>query len=459
MSNLKNKKGYRVERDSMGEMYVPEDALWGPQTQRAVENFPISSYRFPRSFIRAIGMVKFAAAKVNMKLGKLDGTIAEAIQAAAKEVMEGGRDDQFVVDIFQTGSGTSTNMNANEVVANLAGRAGQSVHPNDHVNMGQSSNDVIPTCMHIAAVEALENRLVPALEKLRQQLEQKARDFDHIVKIGRTHLQDATPVRLGQEFGGYAAMIEHGIRRLKKSREGLAELALGGTAVGTGLNAHPDFARMAIEEISAVSGFTFREADNHFEAQAAKDAFVETSGSLKTLASSLTKIANDIRWMGAGPYGSLGELNIPAVQPGSSIMPGKVNPVIAESLLQITAQVMGNDAVITLGGMSGNFELNVMMPVMTHNLLSSIELLANGIDMFTDRCIAGLTPNEERCKELMEKSLAMVTALNPHIGYDAAAEIAKEAFQTGRSLREVILSRNIMPEEKLNRALDPYSMT
>ncbi|MGD2086215.1 MAG: class II fumarate hydratase [Candidatus Aminicenantes bacterium] len=463
---MKNKKGFRIEKDSMGEMVVPEDALWGPQTQRAVENFPISGYRFPRGFIRAIGMVKYAAAAANMKLRLLEKKVGKAILQAAQEVMTGKLDDQFVVDIFQTGSGTSTNMNANEVIANRANLLlGSAVgtktpaHPNDHVNMGQSSNDVIPTCLHISAVEAIKNHLLPTLTRMWQELDKKAKNFDSIVKIGRTHLQDATPVRLGQEFSGYSSMVVHGIRRIEKNLDHLQELALGGTAVGTGINAHPHHARLAIEEINRITGCEFREADNHFEAQGAKDAVVEVSGALKTLASSLTKIANDIKWMGAGPYASIGELNIPPVQPGSSIMPGKVNPVMAEALNQVCAQVIGNDAAITISGLSGNFELNVMMPVMAHNLLSSVELLTNGVRVFTEKCIVGLTANEERCKELVEKSLAMVTALNPYIGYDKAAEIAKEAYRTKKSLREVILEKKIMSEEKLNEILDPYSMT
>jgi fumarate hydratase class II len=463
---MKNKKGFRIEKDPMGEMYVPGDALWGPQTQRAVENFPISGYRFSRGFIRAIGMVKYAAAAANMELQLLETKIGEAILQAAQEVMKGKWDDQFVVDIFQTGSGTSTNMNANEVIANranllLGGVIGSKtpVHPNDHVNMGQSSNDVIPACLHISAVEALKDQLLPALTRLQQELDNKARDFDSIVKIGRTHLQDATPVRLGQEFSGYSSMVAHGIRRIEKNLDHLLELALGGTAVGTGINAHPDHARLAIKEISRKAGCEFREADNHFEAQGARDTIVELSGSLKTLAVSLIKIANDIKWMGAGPYGSLGELNIPPVQPGSSIMPGKVNPVMAEALNQVCAQVIGNDAAITISGLSGNFELNVMMPVMAYNLLSSVELFTNGVKVFTEKCIIGLTANKDRCKELVEKSLAMVTALNPYIGYDKAAEIAKEAYRTKKSLREVILEKKIMSEEKLNEVLEPYSMT
>lgn len=463
---MEMKKGFRIEKDSMGEMYVPEKALWGPQTQRAVENFPISPYRFPRSFIRAIGMIKYAAAKANMELGLLDTGIGEAILKAADEVMEGKMDNQFILDIFQTGSGTSTNMNANEVIAN---RANQSlgkpigtkspVHPNDHVNMGQSSNDVIPTAMHIAVVESLKNDLIPALDRFRDQLEKKARDFDRIVKVGRTHLQDATPVRLGQEFGGYATMAAHGIQRIEKNLDHLQELALGGTAVGTGLNVNPQMPAKAIDEINRITGCRFTEAEDHFEAQGAKDALVEASGALKTLAVSLTKIANDLRWMGAGPYCSLGELNIPPVQPGSSIMPGKVNPVMAEALLQVAAQVIGNDSAITLSGLSGNFELNVMMPVIAHNLLSSIQLLTNGVNVFNDRCLEGLTANEARCSELMEQSLALVTALNPHIGYDAAASIAKEAHETGKSLRQVLLEKDVMPEEKLDQVLNPFKMT
>ena len=463
---MKTKKGYRTERDSLGEMLVPEDALWGPQTQRAVENFPISGFRFPRGFIRALGLVKYAAAKANLELGLLGQETGTAICQAAQEVIEGKWDDQFVLDIFQTGSGTSTNMNANEVIGNranllLGGTVGSKtpVHPNDHVNLGQSSNDVIPTCLHLAAVEAVKNRLVPALEHLSRQLDEKAVEFAGIVKLGRTHLQDATPVRLGQEFSGYSRMVALGLQRLEKNLDHLQELALGGTAVGTGINAHPDHARLAIAEINRLMGGNFKEAVNHFEAQGSKDAVVELSGTLKTLAASLTKIANDIRWMGAGPYGSLGELNIPAVQPGSSIMPGKVNPVMAEALCQVAAQVIGNDAAITISSLSGNFELNVMMPVMAHNLLSSLELLANAVEVFSSKCVAGLTANEARCRELVEKSLAMVTALNPYIGYDKAAEIAKEAYRTGKSLRDVILEKNIMPAEKLDEVLDPYGMT
>jgi len=463
---MDKKKGFRIEKDSMGEMYVPEEALWGPQTQRAVENFPISGYRFPREFIRALGVVKIAAAKTNMELGLLDKSLAAPIILAAREVMEGKWDNQFVVDIFQTGSGTSTNMNANEIIARRAVRIAEeengqpvSVHPNDHVNMGQSSNDVIPTCLHISAYESLKQKLLPALEELYRELEKKADEFHDIVKLGRTHLQDAVPIRLGQEIGGYAAMVKHSVRRVETALDSLAELALGGTAVGTGINTHPAYAPIAVEKISTITGSEFREAENHFEAQAGRDAVVEAHAAVKTAAVSLTKIANDIRWMGAGPYGGIGEIIIPPVQPGSSIMPGKVNPVMAESLLQVAAQVMGNDAAISLAGLSGNFELNVMIPVMAHNFLSSVRLLSNAVNAFTRKCVTGLKADRKRCEELLEKSLAMVTALNPVIGYDQAAKVAKEAYETGKTLREVILAKKLVPGDQLDRALDPVSMT
>ncbi|RMI06749.1 MAG: class II fumarate hydratase [Calditrichaeota bacterium] len=457
---------YRIERDSMGEMRVPAGAYWGAQTQRAVENFPISGIRFPRQFIRALGMVKRAAAETNMELGRLDEKLGKAIVQAATEVMEGTLDEHFVVDIFQTGSGTSTNMNANEVIANraneiLGGKIGDRhpVHPNDHVNKGQSSNDVIPTCMHISALEGIEKELLPALKKLQEALAAKAAEFDNIIKIGRTHLQDATPIRLGQEFSGYASMVAHGIRRVENVRGHLAELAIGGTAVGTGINTHPQFARKVVERVSRMTGIQFREAENHFEAQGARDAFVEASGALKTVAASLMKIANDIRWLGSGPRCGIGEIILPAVQPGSSIMPGKVNPVIAEALTMVCAQVMGNDTTITVGGMSGNFELNVMLPVMAHNLLQSITLMSNAVNVFTEKCVSGLKANEERCQEMVEKSLAMCTALAPKIGYDAAAAIAKEAYATGRTVREIAREKKVLPEDELNEVLDPWSMT
>lgn len=458
--------GTRIEEDSMGKMVVPDDALWGPQTQRAVENFPISGYRFPGQFIRALGIVKLAAAETNINLGILDRTIGDPIIQAAQEVMAGKWDSQFVVDIFQTGSGTSTNMNANEVIAHRAkqiylektGKVAV-IHPNDHVNMGQSSNDVIPACLHISAYDTVKNKLIPVLEELSGELEKKTHEFHDIIKLGRTHLQDATPIRLGQEFSGYAAMVRHGIQRIKNSFYFLGELALGGTAVGTGINTHPGYASQAIQKINALTGIEFREAENHFEAQGSRDAIVETHAAIKTIAVSLTKIANDIRWMGAGPYGNIAELIIPPVQPGSSIMPGKVNPVMAEALIQVTAQVIGNDAVICTSGIAGNFELNIMIPVMAYNFLASVELLANAVNEFTRRCIVGLKADEKRCRELVEKSLALATALSPHIGYDMAAKVAKEAYETGKTLKEIIVAKNLIPENMLDSILDPFAMT
>lgn len=459
-------QSFRVEKDSMGEMQVPEWAYWGAQTQRAVENFPISGYRFSRRFIRALGMIKKCAALTNMELGRLDEKLGNTIVQAADEVIEGKLDEHFVVDIFQTGSGTSTNMNANEVISNraneiLGGKIGDRfpVHPNDHVNMGQSSNDVIPTAMHVAAMDAIMNDLVPALDTLYQSLAAKANEFDQIIKIGRTHLQDATPIRLGQEFSGYASMVKHGIKRMKRTRKHLSELAQGGTAVGTGINTHPGFGKMMAEKLSQMTGLKFREAKNHFEAQGSKDAYVETSGALKTVAGSLMKIANDIRWLGSGPRCGIGEIILPEVQPGSSIMPGKVNPVIAEAMCMVCVQVIGNDTAVAVGGMSGNFELNVMMPVMAHNLLESITLLANASRVFNDKCVAGLRADEKRNTEMVEKSLAMCTALVPYIGYDAAAAIAKEAYKTGRTVREVAQEKGILSREDLEKALNPWSMT
>ncbi|ADU51764.1 fumarase [Thermaerobacter marianensis DSM 12885] len=458
-------QAYRIERDSMGEMRVPADALYGAQTQRAVENFPISGIRFPRPFIRALGLIKRAAAETNAELGLLDQRVAGAIVQAANEVIEGKLDEHFVLDIFQTGSGTSTNMNANEVIANraiqiLGGQIGsRSVHPNDHVNMGQSSNDVIPSAIHIAALEQMERRLIPALEALRDALAEKARAFDDVIKIGRTHLQDATPIRLGQEFSGYASMVDHGIRRLRAVREHLAELALGGTAVGTGINTHPEFPRRTIARIAEATGLPFREAENHFEAQGSRDAVVEASGQLRTVATSLMKIANDIRWLGSGPRCGIGEILIPPTQPGSSIMPGKVNPVMSEMLMMVCAQVIGNDTAIAVSNTHGNFELNVMMPVMAHNLLQSIELLANGAATFTERCVRGIEANRERCEALIEGSLAMVTSLVPRLGYDTSADIAKEAYATGRTVRQLILERGLLSEEETARLLDPRRMT
>jgi fumarate hydratase class II len=454
-----------MERDTMGELAVPADAYYGVQTARAIENFPISPLRIPRSVIRAMGMIKRAAASVNHALGLLDKKQADAIIEAATEVIEGGLDEEFPVDIFQTGSGTSTNMNTNEVISNRATellggvRGSKLVHPNDHVNLGQSSNDVIPTAIHIAASETIHRQLLPALTRLHSALDRKAGEFDGIVKIGRTHLQDATPVRLGQEFGGYARQIELGIGRMKRAQAALSEVALGGTAVGTGLNCHPDFSSQVVTIISRETGCPFIEAANHFEAQSSQDSLVEVSGALRTLAVSLMKIANDVRWLGSGPRCGLGEIHLPETQPGSSIMPGKVNPVIAESVTMVCAQVIGNDLTVTIGGQAGNFELIVMLPVMAYNLLQSIELLAAASNNFVAKCIEGITANEERCKSLIEQSLAMCTALAPEIGYEAAAKLAKEAYRSGKTVREVAKAQQVLPEARLNELLDPWRMT
>lgn len=445
----------------MGEMQVPANAYYGAQTARAVRNFPISRQRFPRPFIRALGVLKGSAAAANLSLGRLPANIAEGIQAAAREVAEGKWDDQFVVDIFQTGSGTSTNMNANEVIANRAieilggTRGDKSVHPNDHVNLGQSSNDVIPSAMHIAALDEIVHSLIPALNHLQGKLLSKARDFADVLKIGRTHLQDATPISLGQEFSGYERQTQLGIDRLWSVEGRLGELALGGTAVGTGLNTHPEFAKKTIELIADETGLNLSEAKNHFEAQGARDAYVETSGVLKTVACSLIKIANDIRWLGSGPRCGIGELELAATQPGSSIMPGKVNPVMSEMLIQVGAQVIGNDATVSYSGTMGVFELNVMLPVMTHNLLESIEILSTGSRVFADECVGPLKANVKRCEGLIEGSLAMVTSMAPVIGYDPAAAIAKEAFETGENIREVAARRTDLSAERLDELLDP----
>jgi fumarate hydratase class II len=437
---------YRIEKDSMGFVKVPIEANYGAQTQRAVENFPISGLRFQKKLIYALGLIKYAAAKTNADLKLLDRKRAGAIQRVSEEVMGGMWDQDFVLDVFQTGSGTSTNMNANEVIANraneiLGGKKGiyRPVHPNDHVNLGQSSNDVFPSAIHIACVILLQMELVPALRRLHKTLKSKEKAFLPILKIGRTHLQDATPIRLGQEFGGYARQVERGIDRIRSAVASLSELPLGGTAVGTGINTHPYFSRKVISVLNRMTGCRFREALNHFEAQGARDASVETSGILKTVAVSLIKIANDIRWMSSGPRCGIGEIRLPETQPGSSIMPGKVNPVIPESLIQVCAQVIGNDAAITLGGLSGNFELNVMMPVIAYNLIQSIHLLSNAVNTFTRRCVEGLEADRERCEEMIEKSLALATALTPKVGYDE---------------EEKLFSR-----EELNHLLDPRSMT
>jgi fumarate hydratase class II len=458
--------GNRIERDSMGEVRVPAEALYGGQTQRAVENFPISNLRFPREFIRALAFVKLAAAQANIDLHLLDKKKGYAIIQAAREVADGKLDEQFVLDIFQTGSGTSTNMNANEVISNraiqiLGGVVGsrKPVHPNDHVNMGQSSNDVIPTALHVAAWDSIAHGLIPALDRLERALTAKATAFDKIIKIGRTHLQDATPIRLGQEFKGYARQMHLSIRRLQKLGETLTELPLGGTAVGTGINTHPKFAAKAIQQLSRLTGLKFREAEDHFEAQSAKDGIVETSGALKTVAVSLTKVANDIRWLASGPRCSIAEIALPETQPGSSIMPGKVNPVIAESVLMVAAQVIGNDLAVTIGGQSGVFELNVMMPVITHNVLESVRLLTTSAMNFRERCVVGIKADKVRCNEMVEKSLAMCTALAPEIGYDAAAAIAKQSYNTGRTVREIALEKGILPPERLDKILNPMRMT
>ena len=454
---------FRTERDSLGEMKVPADALYGAQTQRAVENFPISDLRFPRQFIAALGTIKKAAAQANAEMGLLDPAVAESIVAAADEVVAGKLDSQFVLDVFQTGSGTSSNMNANEVIAHRAvqirGQEGKGVHPNDHVNMGQSSNDVIPTAMHVAARVAMEHDLVPALERLRDALLAKSAEFDDVIKSGRTHLMDATPVRLGQEFGGWASQLDHGIRRVQRASEELAELALGGTAVGTGTNAVPGFPQRAIEKISELTGLEFREAENHFEAQGAKDAYVSASGALNTLAVSLLKIANDIRWLASGPTSGLAEITLPAIQPGSSIMPGKVNPVMSEAMMMLCAQVMGNHVAITVGGQHGNFELNVMMPVMAYNFLQSVAILSAGCDAFRTNAVQGIGVNRDRCRDLLEKNPSIATALNAYIGYDEAASVAKESAKNFESVRDVVKRRGLLSDDKLDEVLNVREMT
>lgn len=455
----------RIEKDSLGEVRVPGDALYGAQTQRAVENFPISGQPMPPGFLRALALVKRSCAQANHQLGKLDDQRHAAILQAADEVIAGRLDAHFPVDVYQTGSGTSTNMNMNEVLANraiqiLGGAVGsKQVHPNDHVNMGQSSNDVIPTALHVAGATAIEEALLPALRHLATALDRKAAAFDDILKSGRTHLMDATPIRLGQEFSGYAAQVHHGVRRAEAARDALLELALGGTAVGTGINTPRAFPGLAIDHISAATGLPFREASNHFEAQSAQDGVVEAHGHLNTVAVSLTKIANDIRWLGSGPRTGFNELRLPEVQPGSSIMPGKVNPVLCEMLTMVAARVMGNHTTVTVCGMGGNFELNVYLPLLAVALLESVELLANGSRTFTDRCVAGLEANREVCEESVERNLAICTALAPAIGYDAAASISKEAFQTGRTVREIARARAILPPEELDRLLDARAMT
>jgi fumarate hydratase, class II len=451
---------FRVERDTMGEMRLPKDALWGASTQRAVENFPISGEPMPAGLIHAVGLIKLAAARANRALGLLDQHVAGAIEAAARDVADGKHDREFPIDVFQTGSGTSTNMNANEVIGTLASRAlGSKVHPNDHVNFGQSSNDVIPAALHVAAVLSIEGDLVPALRSLHASLARKVAEFDDVVKIGRTHLMDAVPIRLGQEFSGYARQIELGIGRVEATLPGLRELAIGGTAVGTGLNTHAEFGARVARELSALTGTTFVEAANHFEAQGARDAYVFTAGALSTLAASLMKIANDVRLMGSGPQAGLGELILPAIQPGSSIMPGKVNPVICEAVIQVGAQVTGNCLAVTLGGQWGQLDLNVMLPVMARNLMESVRLLANAGRVFAEKCVDGITANRARCEGYIEGSISMATALNPHIGYEAAAAIAKKSAATGRTVREIAYEEAGLGRETIDEALHPHRQT
>ena len=455
---------FRIEHDSMGEVQVPAQALWRAQTQRAVQNFPISGRTLEPEHIKAIAQVKAAAAKVNAELGVIDKDKADAIQAAAREVIEGRHDDQFPIDVFQTGSGTSSNMNMNEVVASLAGKAGLDVHPNDHVNASQSSNDTFPTSIHVAATSSTIHQLIPALDHLASALEAKAEEFKDVVKSGRTHLMDATPVMLGQELGGYAAAVRFGIERLEASLPRVAELPLGGTAVGTGINTPPGFAAKVIAELASSTGLPFTEARNHFEAQGARDALVELSGQLKTVAVSITKICNDLRWMSSGPRTGLAEINLPDLQPGSSIMPGKVNPVLPEATLMVCAQVIGNDATVTVAGASGNFELNVMMPVLARNLLESIRLLSTSSWLLADRCVDGITANVERMRTYAESSPSVVTPLNRYIGYENAAKVAKKALAEEKTIKQVILEMGFvekgdLTEQQLDEALDVARMT
>ena len=455
----------RIEKDTMGEINLPDDSYYGAQTKRAFDNFQISSKKIPRSMISSIAMIKRSAAIVNNQLNFIDSKVKDAIVKACDEVIQGKFDNQFIVDVYQTGSGTSSNMNANEVIANraceiLGGNKGDKtlVHPNDQVNYGQSSNDVIPTSIHIATSIETTKRLIPELKLLKESLDKKSHEFKDIIKIGRTHLMDATPITLGQEFSGYSKMIENSILRLENDLPFLYKLAQGGTAVGTGINTHKDFGKLIAKELSIVTGLNFSESDNHFESQATQDSIVHFSGSLKTLAVSLYKIANDIRWLGSGPRSGLGELVLPAVQPGSSIMPGKVNPVICESLIQVSSQVVGYDNAITLGGMGGIFELNLMLPLIGSNILESINILSNGMVMFRKKLLDNLSANEKKCNGYIEDSLAMCTSLAPIIGYDKAAGIAKKAFKTDKTVREICIEDNVLSENDLSKILDPYSM-
>jgi fumarate hydratase class II len=451
---------FRIEHDSMGEVRVPKDALYAAQTQRAVENFPISGVRFSRNFIRSLGLVKGAAAYVNKELGYLDSKMAEAIQSAAKEVEQGAHDAHFPLDIYQTGSGTSTNMNANEVVANLATRRlGSLVHPNDHVNMGQSSNDVIPTALHVAACLEVTETLLPGLDHLRQTIESKAKEVDKVIKTGRTHLMDALPMRMSQELGGWASQVEQGVDRIKGVLPRLGALALGGTAIGTGVNAHSEFGSRVAARLADRTRFHFTASKNYFVSLSSQDAAVELSGQMKTVAVSVMKISNDLRWMNSGPQAGLAEIALPSLQPGSSIMPGKVNPVIPEAACMVCAQVIGNDATITIAGQSGNFQLNVMLPVVAHNLLESAKLLGNVTRLLADKAIVGFTPNAEHVADLVEKNPILVTALNPVIGYEQGAAIAKKAYATRRKLKEVAAEMTDLSAEELNRLLNPRKMT
>ncbi|MFJ7984487.1 class II fumarate hydratase [Streptomyces sp. NPDC096351] len=467
MNDTDQAGGHRIEHDSMGEVRVPAHAKWRAQTQRAVENFPVSGQRLERAHIEALALIKAAAARVNAELGVIDGDRAEAIASAAAEVAEGRWDEHFPVDVFQTGSGTSSNMNTNEVIATLATERlpeGREVHPNDHVNASQSSNDVFPSSIHIAATGAVTRDLIPALEHLAASLERKSAEFASVVKSGRTHLMDATPVTLGQEFGGYAAQVAYGVERLRSALPRLAELPLGGTAVGTGINTPAGFSAAVIAEVARTTGLPLTEARDHFEAQGARDALVETSGQLRTIAVSLTKISNDLRWMASGPRTGLAEINLPDLQPGSSIMPGKVNPVIPEAVLMVAAQVTGNDTTVAVAGAAGNFELNVMLPVMAKNLLESVRLLANASRLLADRTVDGITANAERAREYAESSPSAVTPLNKYIGYEEAAKVAKRSLAERRTIREVVLDsgyveRGDLTVEQLDEALDVLRMT
>jgi fumarate hydratase class II len=464
VGSLGGMDGFRIEHDSMGEIQVPEDALWRAQTQRAVENFPISGSPLEGEHVKAMAAVKAAAAKVNAELGVISAQQADGIRAAAAQIIEGRHLDQFPIDVFQTGSGTSSNMNMNEVLASLAQRAGIDVHPNDHVNASQSSNDTFPTSIHVAAATATVQQLVPALDHLASSLEGKAEEFADVVKSGRTHLMDATPVMLGQELGGYAAAMRYGIERLEAALPRVTELPLGGTAVGTGINTPAGFAQKVIAELAQATGLPFTEARNHFEAQGARDSLVELSGQLKTIAVGLTKLCNDLRWMSSGPRTGLAEINLPDLQPGSSIMPGKVNPVLPEATLMVCAQVIGNDTAVTVSGASGNFELNVMMPVLARNLLESIRLLSTSSRLLADRCVDGITANVERMRTYAESSPSVVTPLNRYIGYENAAKVAKKALAEQRTIKDVVLEMGFVDQgdltaEQLDAALDVASMT